>query len=43
MPWGEKKDESIILIFYAELEAKDFNGIKNMFSKVSAENMGTES
>jgi len=27
------------LIFYAELETKDFKGIKNMFSKVSAENV----
>lgn len=41
MPWGEKKDESIILIFYAELEAEDFNGIKNKFSKVNAENVAS--
>lgn len=35
----KKKDESIILIFYAELEAKDFNRIKNMLGKVSAESV----
>lgn len=38
MPWGERKHESIVLIFHAKLETKAFNGFKNMFSKVNPEN-----
>lgn len=37
-----KRDESTILIFYAKLEAKDFDSIKNMFGKVSADSVGND-
>lgn len=39
MPWGEKKHESIVLIFQAKFEAKAFNGFRNTFSKVTPENV----